>query len=499
MKTSAFLAFGTLAMPMVMTAADSVPSSMPAKKTNIIYILCDDLGIGEVGCYGQTKIKTPNIDKLRAEGMLFTQHYSGSTVCAPSRCSLMTGLHTGHTYIRGNRELAPQEGQAPIPANTVTIAKLLKDAGYTTACIGKWGLGDMEGVGSPLKQGFDHFFGYNCQRHAHSYYTDYLWNDNTKMKINDGCAVKPHQTFPKNQDPNNPDLYKKYIGKDYTPDLMNDDAIRWLKNTNGKPFFLYFATPLPHVSLQAPDSYVAVYKDQFNDTPYSAERGGYLPTRYPRATYAAMVGCIDRYVGDIMKTVKELGLDDNTIIMFCSDNGPTFNGGTQSAYFNSAQGYRGLKCSLYEGGVRTPFLVRWPGKIQPNSKSEYLSAMWDFFPTACDIAGIKTPVGLDGISLLPVLTGKGTQKTHDYLYWEDNCQLQAIRQGDFKAIRFHPSKKAVLFDLAADPHEENNIAEANPDMLDELLKKMDMVRTESELFPLVKPGQKKYEFHLKQN
>lgn len=461
------------------TAREETTSARPP---NIIYILCDDLGIGELGCYGQEKIATPNIDRLRAEGMKFTAHYSGSTVCAPSRCALLTGLHTGHTPIRGNKEIKP-EGQHPIPPETLTIAEVLKTRGYATACVGKWGLGNMESVGSPLRQGFDHFYGYNCQRHAHSYYPSYLWNDTARITINNGVDIAGHQRLPKGSDPNKPESYNRFIGKEFSPDLMNADALRWMRENKGRPFFLYYATPLPHVALQAPENEVAVYRDKFDDKPYLGG-GGYLPNRYPRATYAAMVSCIDRYVGDIMAEVKRLGLDDNTVIMFCSDNGPTFNGGTQSAYFNSAQGRRGLKCDLHEGGIRTPFIARWPGHIAAASESGHLSAMWDFFPTACEIAGAPLPQNLDGISLLPTLTDKGTQRAHDYLYWEDAGALQAIRCGDWKAVRFHPSKKIQLFNLKDDPKETTDLAKTQPEKTAELLKRMSEVRTENPVFPL---------------
>lgn len=494
MKNSLLCLFSLSALPLSLSASEAPKS--PAKQPNIIYILCDDLGIGEVGCYGQTKIKTPNIDRLRAEGMLFTNHYSGSTVCAPSRCSLLTGLHTGHTYVRGNSEMDPLEGQIPIPADTLTFPKLLQKAGYKTACVGKWGLGPIGSEGDPLKQGFDYFFGFNCQRHAHSYYPSYLWENDSKYTINDGIPVLPHQKLNPGEDPWDPKTYDRFTGRDHAAEIMDQKAIQWLANNHDSPFFLYFATPLPHVSLQAPQFEIDKYKDLFNDTPYLADQW-YLPCRYPRATYAAMVSCIDRYVGNLMAEVKRLGLDDNTIIMFCSDNGPTFNGGSQSAFFDSAQGRRGLKCSLYEGGVRVPYLVRWPGKVKPNSTSNTPSAMWDMFPTLCETAGIKSPAGLDGVSLLPSLLAKGEQKQHDYFYWEDNCNLQAVQVGEFKLIRFLPSENVMLFNLKSDPRETTDLSKKMPEKVQELLRKINEVRKDSIQFPLKKNPSPKPELFTK--
>lgn len=458
---------------------------------NIIYILADDLGIGELGCYGQTKIRTPNIDRIAAEGMRFTNHYSGSTVCAPSRCTLMTGLHTGHAFIRTNREVKGADGQFPIPVNTITIAKLLKSAGYATAVVGKWGLGGSDSVGAPLKQGFDHSFGPNCQRVSHSYYPAYTWCDDKTIAINQGCAVPGHAKLPKNADPNDPASYRRFIGKDYVPDLMEKDAIQWIKTNRDKPFFLYYATPVPHVSLQVPDDSLAEYKDQFNDKPYLAGNG-YLPCRYPRATYAAMITRMDRSIGRIMDTLKELGLDGNTIIMFCSDNGPTFNGGSDSAYFKSALNLRGLKCDVYQGGIRAPFVARWPGKIQPGTTSDCFSAMWDFLPTACELARVQAPEKIDGISLLPVLLGKAPAKTHDYLYWEDACNKRALVTADgWKGVLYHPSLKFELYNLNADPSETKNLATKQPETAAKVRRMLDDARTNSPEFPLVTTPLKK--------
>lgn len=471
--------------------ADNQPEKKPippSQKPNIIYFLCDDLGIGELGCYGQTKIKTPNIDALAQKGMLFTQHYSGSCVCAPSRCTLMTGKHTGQSFIRGNREFKP-EGQLAIPENTPTLAKFLKQKGYQTACVGKWGLGPVGSSGDPLKQGFDHFFGYNCQRHAHSYYTSYLWRDSQKETINGGKAISGHGRLDKGADPMNKASYAKFIGEEWTPDLMITDAVNWIEKQKDTPFFLYYATPLPHVALQVPETRVATYHGLLGEEkPYLGEQG-YLPARYPRATYAAMVSKIDEDVGVLMETLKKNHMDLNTLIIFCSDNGPTFNGGTQSSYFRSARDARGLKCSVYEGGLRVPMIAVWPGHIAPGTTSNHISAMWDVFPTVCEISGDTPPEDLSGISFLPTLTGKKqNQKTHEYLYWENTEQgrtEQALRWGDFKLVRHLNNKeKMEFFNLAEDPQEKHNLAKSQPKKVKEFLEKINHVRTNSAEFPI---------------
>lgn len=471
-------------------AAEAVPAGNA--KPNIIYILGDDLGIGELGCYGQTKIRTPNIDQLAKEGMLFTRHYSGSTVCAPSRCTLLTGLHTGHSFIRNNAEVGTWEsfdGQMPIPASSDTIAKRLKTAGYATACIGKWGLGGVGSSGDPLNQGFDHFFGYNCQRHSHNYYPQYLIKDREHFPLNNPTI--PQGLFPKGKDPMDPANYKVYQGTDYAPDFMEKEALAFIRENKDKPFFLYFSTTVPHAALQVPDDSLAEYKDKFDDKPYLGDKG-YLPCRYPRATYAAMITRMDRSVGRMMAQLKELGLDKNTIVCVVGDNGPTFNGGTDSAYFNSAQGYRGLKCALYEGGIRAPCVVRWPARVAAGSTSDHLSAMWDMMPTFCDAAGVESPKGTDGISMLPALTGHPeAQKPHEYLYWEDACNKQALRWGDWKLIKYHPGLKVELYNLKDDPKEEKDLAKENPEMKAKLEQMMSEVRADSKEFPFVTAAKKK--------
>ncbi len=455
-----------------------------ADKPNIVFILADDLGIGDIGPYGQKKIKTPNLDRIAAEGMKFTGFYSGHAVCAPSRCTLMTGKHTGHSAIRNNGQRSGGgggEGQTPMPGDTVTVAQLLKKAGYSTAIVGKWGLGMPEDKSSPLNFGFDHHYGYLCQGMAHTFYPPYLWRDDAKETL-DG----------------NPDyIYgqKEPIalsGKTYSSDLIGDDALTWVRKQsraerdslpqaarraaaeaagNDQPFFLYYASTIPHVSLQVPDDSLAEYKGQWPETPFTTSKH-YANNPTPRATYAAMITRLDRDIGRLMALLKELKLDEKTIVFFGSDNGAVFSlTGTDPEFFGSTGGLRGFKQDLYEGGIRTPFLARWPGKIKAGSTSDHMGAFWDFLPTACELAGVDAPKGIDGISIAPTLLGQPGQKTHDCLYWEYHSggSDQAVRFGAWKAIR-HNVKKAPdstpeLYDLKTDPAEKTNVAAQNPDVL----------------------------------
>ena len=440
-----------------------------SRPPNVVFILADDLGYGDLGCYGQEKIKTPNLDRMAAEGMRFTQFYAGSTVCAPSRCCLLTGRHTGHAYIRDNKEVQP-EGQWPIPADAVTVATALKQSGYATACVGKWGLGGPGSTGEPTAHGFDHFYGHLCQRVAHNHYSPHLWRDGKKVVLEGNT-------------PGNA------AGRQYAPDLMADDALQFIRDHAAQasgPFFLYFATPLPHVSLQAPDDTIAPYRGLWPETPFKGQ-GDYTPQPTPRAAYAAMVTRIDTYVGRMLALVKELGLDDNTLVLFTSDNGPTFNGGTDSAFFRSAGGLRGLKQDLYEGGIRAPLIARWPGKVRAGSTSDLPAAQWDLFPTLTASAGAKAVEGLDGLSLLPTLVGRGEQSRHEYLYWEYHSQggSQAVRLGDWKAVRKklngHRDAPIELYDLAADSGEQKDVAGEHPDVVAQVRKVLSEARTESDV------------------
>jgi len=462
-----------LALSCHTNAIQTTTSAERRKKPNIVYILADDLGYAEVGCYGQKKIKTPNIDQLTAEGMRFTQHYSGNPVCAPSRCALMTGLHTGHTQVRGNKQMGGKEGwvlgstiggQWPIKADTVTIAKILKKAGYTTGAFGKWGLGRAGTTGDPNKQGFDHFYGYICQRQAHTYYPNHLWRDGEVEWIE------------ANKD-----------GKEqvYSHDLIAQEALNFISANKNRPFFLYVPFTIPHVALQVPEDSLAEYRGKWPDPPYNGDKG-YFAHPNPRACYAGMVTRMDKDVGRIMALLKELALDDNTLVIFTSDNGPTFNGGSDSAFFESAKPLRGLKASVYEGGIRVPYIARWPGRIKAASTNNHISAFWDFLPTCCELIGEDPPGDIDGISMLPTLFGRDQQqRKHKYLYWELRGR-QAIRMGKWKAVRLKPGRKIQLYDLDSDIAESKDLADEHPDIVAKMAEIFKTGRTESEVFPLPK-------------
>ncbi len=465
--------------------------SSEAKQPNIIYILADDLGIEEVGAYGQKQIRTPNIDRLAREGCRLTQYYAGCAVCAPSRCTFLTGLHTGHAFIRDNYELPNQQvngqvifgGQMPLPAETRTLPTLLKQAGYATACIGKWGLGSMESSGSPLRQGFDFFYGYNCQRHAHNYYPQYLYRNDVVEPL-DNPAIALGEKLPQACDPLAPASYKAYCGKVYAPDLMENEALAFIRQNKGNPFFLFFTTTLPHLGLQAPETLVEACRSRFPDEkPYLGGKG-YVPCRYPLATYAAMVGHLDRSVGRMVALLDELGLAENTVICFSSDNGASFTvGGKQATDFAAMGARRGNKGDLYEGGLAAPCVVRWPGHIQPGTVSNHLFAMWDLFPTFCELADVAVPRGLDGLSMLPTLIRKPGQGQHTELYWETARNKQALRQGDWKVILFHPSEKVELYNLADDPGETKNLAASEPERCASLLAALRAQHRDSAEFP----------------
>lgn len=455
--------------------------AQPAKvKPNIIYILADDLGYGDLGCYGQEIIKTPHIDKLAAEGMLFTQHYAGSTVSAPSRSSLLTGLHTGHTYIRGNKEHFP-EGQHPLPGNTYTMAKMLKEAGYSTGVFGKWGLGYPGSEGDPNNQGFDEFYGYNCQRIAHHYYPDYLYHNHEKVILKENLGRGKGQ---------------------YAQDLIQEKTLQFIQNNANRSFFMYVSSLIPHAELVAPnDSIYAIYSGIFKEeNPYKGvddganyKEGSYGSSQYPRTDFAAMVTRIDMYVGQIVAELKRLGIEKNTLIIFTSDNGPHREGGADPDFFKSSGPLRGYKRDLFEGGIRVPMIGSWPGRIKGGVVSNHISAFWDIMPTVKDLAGIKAPIETDGISMVPTLLGKKHQKPHGYLYWEfhEEGGKLAVRKDDWKGIKLNyaknPDSKLLLYNLATDLREENNIAEEYPEIVIELEYIMKEARVESEIFNFGSP------------
>ena len=467
------------------------------RRPNVVFVLADDLGYGDLGCYGQTKIKTPNIDKLAAEGMRLTTHYAGNAVCAPSRCVLMTGYHPGHAFIRNNQQYRKgEEGQYPIPAETVTLPELLKTVGYTTGAFGKWGLGAPGTTGEPLKQGIDRFFGYNCQAVAHNFYPTHLWDNDRRVAL-DNPAFAAHQRLPEGADPKDPASYAQYRGKEYAPDRIGEQALKFVRDNKDRPFFLYYPTTVPHLALQVPEDSLAEYAGKFPEEPYPGGHG-YLPNLTPRATYAAMVTRMDREVGRVMDLVRELGLDEHTIFVFTSDNGPLYDrlGGTDTDFFHSAAGFRGRKGSLYEGGVRVPCVVRWKGKVAPGTTSDRVTGFEDWLPTLLELAGARdaTPAGLDGISFAPTLLGR-TQEPRPFLYREfpGYGGQQSVRVGDWKAVRqrLNPGPKAKggpgaveLYDLSKDPGETTDVAAQHPDVVARLSAIMKEQHVKSDVFPI---------------
>jgi len=453
---------------------------------NIIYILADDLGYGELGSYGQQLIETPHLDQLAKAGMRFTQHYTGAPVCAPARCVLLTGQHTGKAFVRGNDEWKARgevwnyqamfdnpflEGQRPLPDSIVTVAEILQDAGYATGAVGKWGLGAPTTEGVPNKQGFDFFYGYNCQRQAHTYYPMHLWR-NEKRHILNNKSVAPHSKFPEGADPNAAKSYVDFELNDYAPTFMHDEAKQSIKSNHKKPFFLYYASPIPHLPLQAPQRWVEHYQEKFGkEKPYT--KGSYFPNRTPRATYAAMISYLDEQVGYLVAQLKDLGVYDNTLIIFTSDNGPTYTGGADTPFFDSAKPFKTTygygKGFTHEGGIRVPMIATWKNRIAPNSTSDHISAFYDVMATFCDITKQKVPQNTDGISFLPALLGK-SQPKHKYLYWEFPAYTgqQALRMGKWKAIRRNIKKGNLtieLYDLETDIQEQNDVAVQHPEII----------------------------------
>lgn len=451
---------------------------------NIVLIVADDLGYGELGCYGQQWIRTPRIDALAEQGMRLTNFYAGAPVCAPSRCVLMTGKHAGHAYIRDNKptNLKKREiqefrrkyqwefpGQAPIPDAEVTIAELLKEKGYATAAIGKWGLGHFGTSGEPNRQGFDLFYGFNCQRHAHNHYPKFLWRNSEKVPLSGNDRTLDGET--------------------YSQDGFIREAAEFIRSHCEQPFFLYLPFAIPHLSIQVPQETLDSYEGKIPEADY--KHRGYLQHPKPRAGYAAMITHMDAGIGELVDLIEELGLGEDTLIIFTSDNGPTYNrlGGSDSEFFDSAAGLRGRKGSVYEGGLRVPFVARWPGRISPQTESELPSAFWDLMATICDAAGTDPASDTDGVSLLPTLTGKGQQQQHKFLYWEfpGYGGQQAIRLGHWKGVRrnMHKGNKEIeLYDLDKDPSESVDLSSEKPELVKKIEDLMSAERTVSELFPL---------------
>jgi arylsulfatase A len=483
--SSPFLAFGTLpALVWLVLWAALAPAQRPvaARTPNIIFILADDLGYRELGSYGQQKIRTPHLDRLSAEGMRFTQFYSGSPVCAPTRASLLTGKHTGHSVVRDNYGMGThrdeeERGNYPLPPDEPNVAKWLKERGYTTAIAGKWGLGGPGTAGVPTRQGFDFFYGYLDQKQAHNYYPTHLWRNEERIGLRNEW-FSPHQSL--SGDPGDPRSYDKYKGVDYSPEFILREALRFIEENRKRPFFLYFAPTLPHVALQVPDEALKPYLGRFPETPYTGDRG-YLPHPTPRAAYAAMITYLDAQVGRMLDALKAHGLDGDTVVFFTSDNGAVFNvGGADPEFFDSVGELRGYKGALFEGGIRVPLLARWPGHIAAGSTTSHVAAVWDMWATFADMLGVKAAAPPDGISILPTLLNRGDQTQHEYLYWEYPARggSQAVRMGWWKGIRRNVAKRhdapLELYDLEQEVGESADVARAHPAIvkrIDELMRR----------------------------
>lgn len=448
-----------------------LPGTAKAERPNIIYILADDAGYGDFSCYGQEKFETPRIDQLAQRGLKFTQHYSGATVCAPSRCALLTGYHTGHTYVRGNREVQPV-GQSPIPADTLTLPKLLKKAGYVTGAFGKWGLGYPGSEGDPMKQGFDRFFGYNCQRNAHTYYPTWMFDDDQKIELD---------------------------GKTYSHDLIMDEALQFIRDNQQESFFCYLPVAIPHAAMHVTEEYSAPFREKFPQFENKIGRYAGTQVKNPVAAFAGMMVKLDEDVGRVIDLVEELGLTDNTLIIFTSDNGPHVEGGHDPEFFNSNGPLNGFKRDLTDGGIRVPMIATWPGKIKPASQTDHISAFWDIMPTVCDLAEIETPKGIDGISFVPTLLGKPDQPQHEYLYWEfhERGGKRAIRMGKWKAVQVNmaknPNAPIALYDVIADIGETTDVSADHPEVMAKVRKIFQEAREPSEVFqfPFEKRAERK--------
>lgn len=474
-----------------------------SRKPNVILILADDLGYGEVGYNGQKRILTPNLDEIASAGLVMKNMYTAAPVCAPARCMILTGLHGGHAYIRGNDEWSERgevwnyakasedpylEGQRPMPASTVTLSKVLQENGYVTAMFGKWGLGAPGSESIPTTMGFDYFYGYNCQRQAHNLYPPHLWENTDKVKLNNPI-IAPGTKLDSSANPKSLDSYAAYQQQDYAPTLIHQKALSFLDQNQDKPFFLYYASPLPHLPLQAPQELVDEYVKIFGEEePYDGTNG-YFPNRYPRATYAAMISLLDQQIGELKQKLEELGLSENTLILITSDNGPTYTGGVDFDYFESStpfsNGYGRTKGFVYEGGIRIPMIAYWPGKIEKGRQTDHLAVFYDIFPTLCELIGVEAPQGLDGKSFLATLLGK-EQDDPEFLFWDypEYGGQQAVRLGKWKGIRQNIAKGNLsieLYDLEKDPKELNNLAEQFPEIVAQMESIMKREHTPSVL------------------
>lgn len=507
MKNLKFLSCAMALPSLSVLPAQAAGEQKPAtadKRPNVIFILMDDAGLGDFGCYGQTRTETPNIDALAASGIRFTDMYTAAPLSSPSRCCLLTGVHSGHAQIRNNREMSQEdpriwnyddvyldpllEGQEPMAAGTPTLGSVMKQAGYRTAMVGKWGVGGPTTESTPWTMGFDFYYGCICQRLAHNYYPLYMWRNDRKERINTDI-VNPGTGLDEGADPRDPHSYDKYSkDKVYSPDLMFDNVIDFVRENAGDPFFLMWTTPLPHSPLQAPQEFVDYYVAKFGDeAPLEGEYHpnvwphNYYPCRYPHATYAAMIGYFDSQVGKLVEELKRLGIYDNTLIVFTSDNGPANNASSPTVWFDSAQPFRcgkgWGKSSLREGGIRMPFIASWPAKMQSGRVSDYMGNFTDVMPTVCELAGVQAPQ-TDGVSLVPLLTGRDAeQPAHEFLYWEypaSGGQL-AVRWGKWKGLvrQVHSGNRQMeLYDLSTPGKEvespSNNVAHLHPDIVERM-------------------------------
>jgi len=445
-------------------AACGAAAQPQALRPNILIVQADDLGYGDLSAYGQAHFRTPALDRLAAEGIRFTQYYAGSTVCAPSRAALMTGFHTGHASIRGN-------GEIPLPAEDVTVAMALRDAGYRTAVIGKWGLGRPGTTGQADKKGFDYAFGFLDHRHAHRQFTDHLYRNTDAIPID-----------------------AEHV---YANDLFTAEASAFIEKADPRPFFLYLNYTVPHAELRVPDDSLEPMRGKFPEKPFVNAAAdarttgpdntslGYRSQPTPKAAFAAMIVRMDRDVGRLVDLLRARQLDARTLVLFVSDNGPHEEGGGDPQFFKSSGGLRGIKRDLYEGGLRVPMIARWPGTIPKGRVSDHVWAHWDLFPTLAEVARARTPAGLDGMSMLRALRGEA-QPTHEYFYWEfhERGFQQAVRTGSWKGVR--PTKEAPLelYDLAADPAEQHDVAAANPEVVAKLEAYLRAARTENSQWPV---------------
>ncbi|MDZ4850748.1 MAG: arylsulfatase [Pirellulaceae bacterium] len=482
-------------------ARSTVSHAADSKPVNIVYILADDLGWGELGCFGQQKIPTPNIDRLAVEGMRLTQHYSGAPVCAPSRCVLMTGKHLGRAEIRGNlqaQKIMPQftEGQYPLTEGAVTFPQLLKRAGFATGAMGKWGLGPVGSTGEPSQKGFDLFFGYNCQGVAHSFYPGYLWRNADKVTINQK-SIPGHAKQPEGEV-----KLEDWIGENYAPKLMVAEAEKFIDSNAAKPFFLYLPFTEPHVAMHPPKETVEKFPTEWDSQFYRGE-SGYLPHPRPRAGYAAMISELDDHVGRVLSKLDAAGLTDKTLVIFSSDNGATHAGpagtnfhigGADPIFFNSTNGLRGYKGSVYEGGIRVPTIVRWPGHVKAGSVNETCSYFADWFPTLCDAVGLEKPNELSGESLwssILIGTKIENRKPLIWIFPEYGGQV-AVRLGDYKIVRQGLKSKKPgdweVYNIDKDIGEKNNIAAEHEVIIQQVQKLLKKEVLENERFPLSIPG-----------